>query len=802
MKTLSPRKAFGSRSQEGTMQGNFPCFFCLCLLIVAAVALVPKSISSAHFSNNVRSAAAPEAAKSRLVESYGKLPLSFELNRGQTEPQVKFLSRGNGYTLFLEPTEAVLNLKKHGTGHTRPEKSRRGFFRHAANHQLRQTESGSGESGSLLRMKLVGANPEPHVTGIDELPGKSNYFAGNDPDKWRTNVPTYGKVKYQNVYPGVDLIYYGNQRQLEYDFVVAPGADPKAIRLGLEGADKAEIDAHGNLVLETGAERDQIRLHKPLVYQEANGARQEIPGGFVLQDKHQVSFYLAAYDAAKPLIIDPVLVYSTYLGGGADDEIDAIAVDASGNAYVSGSTSSTDFPGTANSVQPAKRAGQPADVRDAFIAKLNPEGTALVWATYVGGSLGDDTSGIVVSSAGNVYVTGNTSSTDFPTTNGAFQRTTQLRNCGTGANQSACSGMFVLQLNPTGTTLVYSSYLGGTDDEVHALAVDSSGNAYVTGLTSADTFPTTPGAFQTKFAPDTAETSFVTKLNPTGTALVYSTFLGGGSDQNGNDIAVDSAGNAYVTGFTDSTDFPTTSGAFRTALAAGNCGTAASPNACPDAFVTKLNSAGTALVYSTYLGGGGEDAGFAIAIDSSGAAYVTGSTNSSNFPVLNPIQNAFAGGKCGSGASATTCSNAFIAKLNPTGSALVYSTYLGGDGSFVADSTGDAGAGIAVDSMGNAYVVGDSGSSNFPTLSPLDDVSGCPCPNFVAKLSPAGALLYSTPLGSDTDIRRIVVDSSGSVYITGEADSEDFPTTDGAFQTSLKGDSDGYITKLADEAAP
>jgi len=360
----------------------------------------------------------------------------------------------------------------------------------------------------------------------------------------------------------------------------------------------------------------------------------------------------------------------------------------------------------------------------------------------------------------------------------------------------------VAQLNATGTALVYSTYLGGTDDEVHALAVDSSGNAYVTGLTSSDTFPTTAGAFQTKFAPDTAETSFVTKLNPTGTALVYSSFLGGGSDQNGNDIAVDSAGNAYVTGLTDSTDFPTTPGAFRTALAAGNCGTASAPNACPDVFVTKLNSAGTALVYSTYLGGGGEDAGFAITIDSSGAVYVTGSTNSSNFPVLNPFQNAMAGGKCGSGGAVTTCSNAFIAKLNPTGSALVYSTYLGGDGSFVEDSTGDNGVGIAVDSMGNAYVVGASGSSNFPTVNPLDDISGCPCPNFLAKLSPAGELLYSTPLAADTDIRRVVVDSSGSAYITGEADSDDFPTTDGAFQTSLKGDSDGFITKISDQGEP
>src|SRR5258708_28159814 len=258
MRFVLPKRTYRSPSQEEIMRGRLPLFSCLCLLLVAAaVVFIPKPSSSAHGPNKLQTVAAPEAAKLRVLESYGRLPLSFELNRGQTDPRVKFLSRGNGYTLFLNSNEAVLNLKKRATGR---------------------------DPNALLHMKLAGANPEPVVTGVQELPGKRNYFIGNDPTKWRTNVPTYGKVKYQNVYPGIDLVYYGSQRQLEYDFVVAPGADPKAIRLGLEGADKAEIDAQGNLLLEAGAESEQIRLHKPVVYQEADGTRQEISSGSARQD--------------------------------------------------------------------------------------------------------------------------------------------------------------------------------------------------------------------------------------------------------------------------------------------------------------------------------------------------------------------------------------------------------------------------------------------------------------------------------------------------------------------------------------
>ena len=737
-----------------------PYLFILCLLSLATVvSLLPKPRGGERASNDVRR---PAATKPRIVESYGRLPLSFELNQGQTDSRAKFVSRGLGYTLFLNSTEAVLSLNR--------------------------------RVGGVLRMKIVGANPESAVAGVDELPGKSNYFIGNDPGKWRTDIPTYRKVRYRNVYPGVDLIYHGNQRRLEYDFVVAAGADPRAIRLEMNGAGKAEIDAQGNLLL--GTEGGQIRLHKPVVYQEFGGVRREIVGGLVLRDHRRVSFDIAAYDATKPLVIDPVLAYSTYLGGTGSDVIDFIAVDSSGSAYVSGRTTSTDFPATDAAFQTNKNS-QDADAQDAFVAKLNPEGTALVYATYLGGSLNtDQTAGLTVASSGDVYVAGHTFSTDFPIAKGAFQETTDLRKCGTAANKSPCSGIFVTRLNATGTALVYSTYLGGTDDYAGGIAVDSGGNAYVTGYTSASTFPTTPGAFQTSFAPTTNTAAFVTKLNATGTALVYSTFLGGRADQTGNNLVVDSGENVYVIGSTTSTDFPTTAGAFQKTVSAGNCGTVSQPSPCNHVFVTKLNAAGTALVYSTYLGGSRNDLGNGLAVDASGALYVTGSTNSSNFPVASAFQNTLAGGNCGSGGAVIPCSNVFIAKLDPTGSALVYSTFLGGDGA-VNTNGGDSGADLAVDPSGNIYVVGINDSSNFPAKNPLD-LTGCPCPNFVAKLNPAGTLVYSIFLGDGTAANGVRADSSGA-YVAGATGSEDFTTTEGAFQTSLQGDTAGFIKKIVDQ---
>ena len=618
----------------------------------------------------------PKGNKPQLVEAYRKLPLSFEANHGQTDSRVNFLSRGSGYTLFLSPTEAVLALSNPGASSPRT--------RHAPPDNP-EAKKAPTASVAVLRMKLLGANPSPRVSGLEELPGKSNYFLGNDPQKWRTNVPTYAKVQYQDVYPGVDLIYYGNQRQLEYDLVVAPGADPKAIQLAFEGGDKLEIGAQGDLELHGAG--GQVRLQKPLVYQETDGIRREISGGYVLNAGRQVSFQVGAYDVSKTLVIDPVLVYSTYLGGAGDDRSFGIAVDASGNAYVTGTTHSTDFP-TASPVQPDNRGGS----SDAFVTKLNAAGNALVYSTYLGGNRDESGLSIAVDSSGSAYLHGDTESNNFPTAN-------PIQPARGGAVDA-----FVTKLNAAGNALVYSTYLGGSlNDFGFDICLDAAGNAYVTGIADSTDFPT---ASPVQPANGGLGDAFVTKLNAAGNALVYSTYLGGSLDDFGFAIGLDAAGNAYVTGVTESTNFPTAS-PIQLANGGGPF----------DGFVTKLNATGSALVYSTYLGGGGDDRGLDIAVDAAGNTYVTGLTDSTNFPTASPIQPANAGGD-----------DVFVTKLNAAGAALVYSTYLGGGDS-------DQGQAIAVDASGNVYVTGAVGSSNFPTLNPLQPTNAGLSDAFIAKIT-------------------------------------------------------------------
>src|SRR5438445_315295 len=481
-------------------------------------------------------------AAARRPAVYGKLPLVFEANRGQTDSRVKFLSRGNGYTLFLTATETVLAL----AGRRSSVAGNR--FRGPRPDATMPAETESG----LVRMQFIGANPEPSVSGLEELPGKANYFIGRDPTKWRTNVPTYARVEYRDIYPGVNLVYFGNQRQLEYDFVVRPGASPEAITLGFQGADKLEVDAQGDLVLHTAV--GAIRQRRPFVYQEVGGARREIAGGYVLRGAGRVGFQVAAYDRSQPLVIDPVLSYATYLGGSRNDNAFGIAVDASGNAYVTGYTVSTDFPTTAGAFQPTFGGGTGTALfgtGDAFVAKLNATGSGLVYSTYLGGSGDEGGSGIAVDASGNAYVTWLTTSTDFPTTAGAFPPTS-------GALQASVVGRasdaYETTLNPTGSGLIYSTYLGGTDEEDgFAIAGDASGNVYVTGRTRSTNFPTTAGAFQPTFGGG-IEHAFVTKLNPTSSAVAYSTFLGGSFADQGTGIVVAASGTASVGVGTDSTD--------------------------------------------------------------------------------------------------------------------------------------------------------------------------------------------------------------------------------------------------------
>jgi hypothetical protein len=752
-----------------------------------------QSVSGLPGALNRRAAVAGSVAN-HLVPHYGKLPLDFEANQGQADAHVKFLSRGSGYALFLTGDEAVLTLRKSSiAGNRLPPLFSGGAPETPTPRQLAM-DKGPRTTNAILRMHLVGANPSAAVTGADELPGKSNYFKGSDPKKWRTNVPNYARVEYAGVYPGVDLVYYGNRSgELEYDFVVAPGANPSVIALDVtadlsrpksseNGGAKLplQIAADGDLVVKTDG--GEVRFHKPAVYQPATngglraaGKTTPLEGHYLLQADNRIRFQVSPYDHAIPLVIDPVLTYSTYLGGTQTNatscwppgggcsptpvtRADAglgIAVDSLGNAYVTGYTDSTDFP-TVKSLQAYNLGNDHDDASDAFVTKFNAAGSALVYSTYLGGSSADYAQGIAVDSAGNAYVTGTTISSDFPIVNSVQATCDSPPTFGGGCNNAPDA--FVAELNPTGSALVYSTYLGGTNsDWGQSIAVDSFGSAYVTGYTDSTNFPTTT-SFQSASGCSDCFNAFVAKLNPAGAGLAYSTYLGGstnGDNVEAYGIAVDASGEAYVTGWTLAQDFPTVN-----PIQATNYG--------QNVFVSKLNAAGSALVYSTYLGGHSSDYGEAIAVDSSGSAYVTGTTDSADFPTVNPIQSTCTG--------CTFYGDAFVTKLNAAGSALVYSTYLGG-------SSYDLAWGIAVDSSGNAYVTGQTYSTDFPTANPIQaNCDNCTASGtsdaFVAKLNAAGsALIYSTYLGgSGQDVGlAIAAGSSGHTYVTGQTASTDFP---------------------------
>jgi hypothetical protein len=708
------------------------------------------------------------APASRVSETYGRLPLRFEANEGQTDGQVKFLARANGYSLFLTPGEAVMVLGRRTGGAPGSKDGRKA-------KPARNKESAS----AVLRMRLKDANPRPNVVGLDELSGKSNYLIGNDPGKWQIGVSNFEKVKYEQMYPGVDVVYYGNNRLLEHDFVLAPGADVRAIKLNFEGARGLRVDKAGDLVLRVNG--GELRQSKPLAYQEVAGRRQTVTSRYALNGK-DVGFEVGEYDRSKPLVIDPVLVYSSYLGGSGNDISNSITVDAAGNAYLTGTTASTNFP-TLNPRQATNRGGN-----DVFVTKLNAGGNALVYSTYLGGTVnsrvtgsGDDQGkGIAVDSSGNVYVAGLTSSTDFPVAG-------TLRPTYGGGTFDA----FVFKLNPTGNTLAYSAYLGGSlEDQGNGIAIDTAGNAYVTGYTVSTNFPTvTP--FQATNAGGAFD-AFVTKVNAAGTAFAYSTYLGGNSGDEGNGIAVDASGNAYLTGSTPSTNFPTAN-----AFQPSNSGMEQWGQST-DAFVTKLNPAGTGLVYSTYLGGNvphwdsfgvyfASDRGLSIAVDASGSAYVAGSTGSTDFPTANAFQ----------GWNPSYNDTAFVTKFDPSGSSLVYSTYLGGS------SPGDASS-IAVNSSGQAHVAGSTLASDFPTANALQSSlrtnTGGGVDPFITKLSSTGSsLIYSTYLGgySEDHATGIALDSTGNAYVTGYTYSTDFPTS-GAAQAANGGGQDAFVLKIAD----
>jgi len=703
-----------------------------------------------------------------LQRNYSQLPLSFEPNVGQSDARVQFVSRGQGYNIFLTSTEAVFILHK---------------------------PIAPPQTRAVLRMGLVGANANAVLTGQGALPGVTNYLLGNDPTRWHTRVTNYSQVLYHNVYAGIDLLYYGDAQRLEYDFVVSPGANPAAIQLAYQGTGTITLDSRGNLTLPTMG--GNVVQRAPVVYQLVGGARTIVSATHVLLGPNQVGFQIGAYDHTKPLYVDPVLSYSTYLGGTGTDSGYAVAVDTSGNAYVTGATDSADFP-TVSPLQPMVHG------TNVFITKLNALGTGLVYSTFLGGTTAcpppamscppnDRGHAIAVDDSGNAYVAGETSSTDFPTRN-ALQ--SQIISGPNDPNDA-----FVTKLSPDGSSLVYSTYLGGnSEEELWGIAVNhGTGEAYVAGETFSNNLPVTPGAFQPQLKG--TKDAFVAKLS-TDDRLVYLTYLGGlgsgmaGSTATvfyGNTIAVDDSGSAYVTGRTDNTGtadtrFPTTSNALQPQLG-GN------PNTLHDnAFVTELSPIG-ALLYSSYLGGSGHDYGSGIAVDATGGVYVTGQATSADFPTTTGVFQPHLG---------TGKASAFVTKLdlsNLSAPRLAYSTYLGGNGT-------DTGRGIAV-CQREAYVTGSTSSTNFPTADPVQSTYGGGGDDaFVTQLKGDGtALRFSTYLGGSGDDHGFGIaldpDRAGSIkcgiYVTGDTSSTDFPTAS-PFQNQNRGGVDAFVVKLGNEA--
>jgi len=670
-----------------------------------------------------------------IVKAYGQLPLTFEENRGQIDAPVKFLSYGPGYRLLLTPTEAVLSAQSPGSSLHRPALLPAGSD--PTKNSSQATVPPKTSPPVVLRMKLLDANQRTIVSGQEELPGKSHYFIGNDPSKWCTNVRQFAKVLYQGVYPGVDLVYYSHQQELEYDFILKPGADPRRILLAIKGADGLRLE-HGDIVLTTSS--GDAHLRSPRVYQEEKGKRHEVGGRYVLRSKNELGFVIGPYDRSKELVIDPVLAYSTYVD--QDEGAYGMALDPAGIAYVAGLTG--------------------LNGRDVVVTKLNADGSSVLYKTYLGGTLDESIPAIAVDSAGNAYVTGSTQSTDFP-----------IKNALQPINQGYYDA-FITKISRDGSTLTYSTYLGGSaGDFGSSIAVDTVGNAYVVGVTGSTDFPTA-NALQSSASGQ--GDAFVAKINAAGSAFVYSTYLTGSSGAYASAVAADSKGNAYVTGATESSDFPTVH-----ALQPYKGGR--------DAFLSKINSRGSGFVYSTFLGGSGEEDMGAITLDSAANVSLVGSTTSTDFPTVNPIQAINAGGW-----------DVFVTKIDAAGGALVYSTYLGGsdrDNAYSALVGGGGSMGIAVDKAGNTFVTGYTSSSDFPVLNTIQRTFGGRTDAFVTGINSAGsALIFSTYFGgSGLDYGAgLGVDSHGSAYVAGSTASSTLPTTSAASDRSYRG---AFLIKLA-----
>jgi uncharacterized protein (TIGR03437 family) len=768
------------------------------------------------------------------------VPLSFEPNQGQTDSAVQFLTRGTGYALFLTQGKVVLNLERQQPAAA----AAKGHAPQAA-------------SVDTVRMSLIGANPQAKPVGMSPQPGVVSYFIGNDPKKWRSGIPTYGKVEYPEIYPGVDLVFYGNQRQLEYDFVVSPGADPSRIAWRIDGA-RASVDAAGNSILH--AANGPATFQKPVLYQMDGDRKIRVEGWFAVAG-NEMRFRLGSYDRSRALIIDPVLSYASYLAGTASDRIgwptgpgvsqvgvsQGLALDSAGSVYVAGNTYSLDFP-TKNPYQsapPAKQFGgsnvPPGEWPSAFVSKFSPDGSSLVYSTYLGGNYSDGIYAIAVDSSGSAYVTGQTSSISFPVTSGAYQTVCAPLPYSSappnppGNCNSSDWNVFVTKLNPAGTALVYSTFLGGYGSwaQGSAIAVDSAGRAYVAGIetdtcsdklayyTFPSCFPTTGGAVIGGSQPTGGDPqfAFVAVFDPTGAHLLYSTLYGDvnfkcingcGGDTYATAVAVDQNGYFYLAGETQAGNLPTTAGVIQP------IGGGLDPNKVYlqswRGFIAKFNpvtsAGGVTLAYATYLGGQTANTGdyiSGIAIDSASNAYLVGYTNSTDFPVTSGAYNTVCGPK------GQTCSAAHVTKLNPYGTSILWSTYVGGSRSDGNDALFFTGP-IQLDGKGNIYIMGQAGPG-YPLLNPVEPVvSSGAMQVLVAELDPTGSnLLFATRIGSGAVATAtsypagLAVDSAGDIYLAGNTISPGLITTPGAFQTTASNSGccyHGFVAKIAPTPLP
>lgn len=711
------------------------------LTLVCTVAWLPTgsaAVGGPSHSEALSASRTQPSSKSATLRS----SLRFEENLGQTDGRVRFMARSPGMMLFLTDTDAVFAL-------TEPRSDEAAS---AKRHDPKRVPEPA--NGRVIRMRMNGVHPRPAISAGSELPGVSNYFLGDDPESWRTGVRSFGTVRYEGVYQGVDLIYYGRDGALEYDFVVAPGIDARQIELVFDGADAVEVTGDGSLLVRAGA--CELRQAPPACYQNSDDGRETVSGRFELSGGNAVRFDLGAYDPDRPLVIDPTLAYSTYLGGGLEDQPADVTVDGWGQAYVVGYTSSPNFPRVNG---PWTYSGD----YDAFVTVLGRAGMALLYSTYLGGTSDDFAVTIALDAEGAVHIAGSTNSANFPTVNPIE---TNAGNPGLDA--------FVAKISPTGASLVYSTYLGGDEDDAGgAVAVDSDGSAYVAGATRSSDFPTmTPYQTNPGYGPD----GFVSKLSPTGTSLVYSTYLGSAGEEGVADIAVAGGGEVIVAGTTNSNDFPRVN-PFQN-----------SNRGVSDGFVTKLSSTGNSLRFSTYFGGSDYDAVFAIAVDPDGAVVAVGQTYSNDFPTHDAIYDDHAAGGA----------DAFVIGFTQSGNALRFSTYLPGNGY-------DNASGVEVGPLDRIYVAGSTYSTNFPLVSAVqDNPDGDEGDAFVTCLNPAGTTLYySTYLGGTAQDggTAVTVDESGNAYVVGTTQSSNFPTVNPYQGVNRGGEYEGFVAKVAATSA-